>query len=573
MDRRETPIRPFVSPFRDDDGMDSTVRILLVEDSQNDAELLVLQLARGGFKPVWERVDTEEEMNAALDRQAWDAILSDHSMPCFSAPAALALLRARNLDVPFLIVSGAIGEDAAVAAMKAGAHDYVAKDHLGRLVPALKRELREVRVRLEKRLAQEALRESEERYRTLVELSPDAVCVVQNGIIVFLNHAAAGLFGAESAIVILGRPLLDFAPHGGLDYASQYLPDAERGWTAPPLVEDRMVRLDATAVDVEFAVGPVSWQGQPAVQLVIRDISERKKIAEERERHIREIERAQRQIEEQADMLARLSEDLALAHQEAEDDAKAKSRLLAGTSLEIRAGLNGIVGTTHLLLDSQLTSQRQRDLAAAVQGSGESLLDALNEILNYFAMEAGELNLDMADFDLRELLGKATALSARQAAERDVALIARVGESVPNRLWGDALRLGQVLTHLAGIAVRGSQSGEVLVRVSLAAEYDDAVDLRIGIGGSEVAVEAWKGLFQPFLLADSPDADAPARDVLALAISRKLLERMGGTIEVTDRPSPGSTVWLTLPLEKSLPQIASSIGGMELATLTSETYD
>ncbi len=542
-----------MSPFRDsDDGMDSALRVLLVEDSPNDAELLVLQLRRGGFVPVWERVETEEEMNAALDRQAWDAILSDHSMPCFSAPAALALLKGRSLDVPFLIVSGAIGEDAAVAAMKAGAHDYVAKDHLGRLVPALKRELRDARVRLEKRLAQEALRESEERYRTLLELSPDAVCVCQNGIIVFLNQAAAGLFGAQSATAVLGRPLLDFAPPGGLDYARQPSPDAERRCTAPPLVEDRLVRLDATAVDVEFAVGPVSWRGQPAVQLVIRDISERKRVAEERERHVREIEQAHRLIEEQADMLARLSEDLALAHQEAEDDAKAKSRLVAGTSLEIRAGLNGIVGTTRLLLDTELASQKQRDLAEAVRGNGENLLDSLNEILNYFAMEAGELNLEMADFDLRGLLGKATAVPATQAAERNMALVARIGESVPNHLCGDAPRLGQILTNLAGIAVRTSQGGEIVVRISLVADYDDAVDLRIGIGGGAVAVEAWEGLLQPFFPAGSPDVDAPARDALALATSRRLVERMGGTIEVTDRPSPGSTVWLTLPLEKSL---------------------
>ena len=481
-----------VSPFRDrDDVMDSTLRVLLVEDSSIDAELLVLQLSRGGFKPIWERVDTEEEMNAALDRQAWDAILSDHSMPCFSAPAALALLKARNLDVPFLIVSGAIGEDAAVAAMKAGAHDYVAKDHLARLAPALKRELREVQVRLEKRLAQEALRESEARYRTLVELSPDAVCVCQNGIIVFVNQAAAALLGAENSTAVLGRPLLDFAPPGGLDHARQYSPDAEQEWTTPPLVEDKLVRLDATVVDVEFAVGPVSWRGQPAMQLVIRDISERKRFAEERERHIREIERAQCQIEEQADMLARLSEDLALAHHEADGDAKAKSRLLAGTSLEIRAGLNGIVGTTSLLLDTELASQRQRDLAEAVRGNGESLLDALNAILNYFAMEAGELNLDMDDFDLRALLVEATALPATQVAERGVALIAQLGESVPNYLRGDALRLGQVLTHLAGIA-----DAQLIraVRLKCASRSRRSTTMRLICGSGSVAAK-WRRKF------------------------------------------------------------------------------
>lgn len=540
-----------------EDDIDSAVRVLLVEDSPHDAELVVRELRRGGLAPVWERVETEEGMNRALDRQPWDAILSDHSMPCFSAPAALALLKLRDLDVPFIIVSGAIGEDAAVAAMKAGAHDYVTKKHLPRLVPALKREVREVRVRLEKKLAQKALRETEERYKTLVELSPDAVCVCQNNSIVYLNYAAARLLGAASATAILGRPLLDFAPPGGLDHTPPPQPDAGPRCTAPLLIEDKLVRLDSSVVDVEVAVAPVCWLGQPAVQLVIRDVCERKKLAQERERHVLEIEEARHRIEDQADMLARLSEDLALAHHEAEDAAKAKRRLLSGTGHEIGAGLNKILGMARLLLDSELVSPNQRDLAAGVRITGQGLLDTLNEILNYFAMEAGELNLEMIDFDLNMLLEKAIALPSSQAAERRLALMPGIAGNVPNHLRGDALRLGQILANLAGIAVRSSRGGEIAVRISLAAQYDDAVDLRIEVGGTGVAPETWKGVFQPFFQADSPDGDRPARDVLALAISRRLVERMGGSIDVANHPGSGSTVWLTLPLEKSLTRVST----------------
>jgi diguanylate cyclase (GGDEF)-like protein len=127
--------------------MSKTLRVLLVEDSPDDAELLVLQLEREQYTVISERVETADEMSAALDRQSWDVILSDYSMPSFDALAALKLMKAKGLDLPFIIVSGVIGEEIAVAAMQAGAHDYLLKKHLTRLAPAIERELREAQVR------------------------------------------------------------------------------------------------------------------------------------------------------------------------------------------------------------------------------------------------------------------------------------------------------------------------------------------------------------------------------------------------------------------------------------------
>jgi signal transduction histidine kinase len=145
------------------------LRVLLVEDSSADAFLLEHALKRGGFDSACERVDTAEAMSAALDRRQWDLILADHSMPQFSAPAALELTKQKNLDVPFIIVSGHIEEDTAVAAMKAGAHDYVMKDRLGRLVPAVERELREAEIRRAQRQAEAELRRAHDELETRVE--------------------------------------------------------------------------------------------------------------------------------------------------------------------------------------------------------------------------------------------------------------------------------------------------------------------------------------------------------------------------------------------------------------------
>src|SRR3712207_6704856 len=137
--------------------------VLLVEDSEDDALLLVSELRRGGYDPHYERVDTAGDMETALDGQDWDLVIADHSMPAFSSSAALELLRRKGfVDVPFIIVSGYIGEDVAVEIMKAGAQDYIMKDNLARLNTAIERELREAEVRRERRRA-------EEKYRSIFE--------------------------------------------------------------------------------------------------------------------------------------------------------------------------------------------------------------------------------------------------------------------------------------------------------------------------------------------------------------------------------------------------------------------
>ena len=134
------------------------LRVLIVEDSENDALLLVRELRRGGYEPSFERIDSAEAMQKALEWENWDLVVTDHNMPVFSSTEAIALLKKSGKDIPFIIVSGSIGEDVAVAAMKQGAHDYIMKNNLARLVPAIERELREAQTRHAHREAEEAIR-------------------------------------------------------------------------------------------------------------------------------------------------------------------------------------------------------------------------------------------------------------------------------------------------------------------------------------------------------------------------------------------------------------------------------
>src|SRR5215208_2203237 len=163
-----------------------TLRVLLVEDSENDAMLLLRELRRGGYEPLSQRICTPEDMEKALRSaeardEPFQVVISDYYLPRFRAPHALRLLRELGYDVPFIVVSGKIGEDAAVEIMKAGANDYLTKENMSRLCPAIERELREVEVRRERETVQKALSLSEDRFRHLVEQIP-AVTYVQEPI-------------------------------------------------------------------------------------------------------------------------------------------------------------------------------------------------------------------------------------------------------------------------------------------------------------------------------------------------------------------------------------------------------
>jgi PAS domain S-box-containing protein len=175
------------------------LRVLVIEDNEDDAALMLRELQRGGYEPVTRRVETPAAMQHALQQETWDVVLADWSLPQFSALFALEMIKSNGLDLPFIIVSGTIIEEAAVAAMKAGAHDYVMKSNLGRLVPAIQRELREADDRRVRKRTEMALASSEERLLLVARATNDAVRdwdLVTNGM--WWNERLSSLFGHQA---------------------------------------------------------------------------------------------------------------------------------------------------------------------------------------------------------------------------------------------------------------------------------------------------------------------------------------------------------------------------------------
>src|SRR5881394_2816772 len=166
--------------------MDRTLRVLHVEDSERDVALLTRYLTRAGYELTSERVETAEEMRAALSAREWDVILCDYSMPHFNALQALELLKETGLDIPFIIISGTVGEAAAVEAMRAGAQDYLMKDNLAKLTPSIERGVEDARNRRARRQAEEAPVASELQYRLLFDYNPLPMWVFDRETLQFL---------------------------------------------------------------------------------------------------------------------------------------------------------------------------------------------------------------------------------------------------------------------------------------------------------------------------------------------------------------------------------------------------
>lgn len=254
------------------------LRILIVEDSEFDARILVNLLRAGGWAVSFRRVSTAEDLRLALEQEVWDLILCDHTMPSFSAPEALRVLQESQLDIPFIIISGGIEEGVAIAAMKTGANDFLMKGALGRLVPAVQRELRDAAVRRARRETEAALRESELRYRSVWENSTDAVLLLDiNGVIRFASPAVRSVFGWEPQD-LAGQSLDSLQP--------PTLPPGQwwRSFRAAGRAQsDETIgrRRDGSLVEIDFALTEMRMGDELWVVIFFRDVTERRRAERE----------------------------------------------------------------------------------------------------------------------------------------------------------------------------------------------------------------------------------------------------------------------------------------------------
>lgn len=238
--------------------MNQRLKVLIVEDSENDAALLEIQLERAGYMPICQRVQTGEELDSELDRQQWDLVIADYVMPQFNGLAALAIVKSKGLDLPFIIVSGHITDATAVAAMKAGAHDYVMKDNLARLGPAVERELREAAVRQHRHRSEEELK-IEHTFREAIENSvPAGITAIDlEGRQTYVNPAFCAMVGWSEAELLGRHPPFIYWPPEAVEGIADALGRVIQGKTPASGIELRFRRRNEERFDVLLQVTPI----------------------------------------------------------------------------------------------------------------------------------------------------------------------------------------------------------------------------------------------------------------------------------------------------------------------------
>ncbi|MCP5118161.1 MAG: response regulator [bacterium] len=368
-----------------------------------------------------------------------------------------------------------------------------------------------------------ALEESEQRYRRLVELSPNAIGVCRNGKILYGNDSLKRLLGARTVKALEGKPLDGFvAPESRTNVRERLEEVGERGHETVSM-EQKMSRLDGGEVDVEVTALPFFYEEQKAVQLIARDITEHKRVEEA-------IRRAQGK---------------------AEAATRAKSEFLANMSHEIRTPINGVLGMMEVVLGTKLTS-RQREWLVMAKSSGESLLSLLNDMLDFSKIEAGKLDLIQSEFSPRECAELAIGTLATQAQDKGLSLDCQVGPDVPERVIGDSSRLRQIMLNLLGNAIKFTDQGGVTLAVQVESETPANVLLRFSVQdtGIGIAKSEREWIFEKFRQADGSSTRQHGGTGLGLAISTHLTTLMQGRIWVESELGKGSTFHFTAKLDR-----------------------
>ena len=495
------------------------LRLLLVEDSENDALLLVRELTRAGFEPVVERVETAVAMQAALDRQGWDIVLGDYSMPQFGGAAALALLRERGLDVPFIIVSGTIGEERAVAAMKAGASDYVPKDKLKRLVPVIERELREAAGRRERRRAEAALREAEAGYSTLVEQAPVGIYRSNPaGRFLSANRALACILGYDSPAELLGL-------------------DMTRDVYADPAERQRLLDRDSYT-EREYDEVEATWKRKDGrrltVQLSVRAVRDGSGGVEYYETFVRDVTE-QRRLEGQLLQAQKM---------------EAVGRLAGGVAHDFNNLLTVILSYSDLLLEDLPPEIPDRADVAEIRKAAVAASSLTRQLLAFSRQQV----LEPRVLDVNTVVASTEKLLTRLLGE-DVSLTTTLAAAL-GAVKVDPGQLEQIIMNLAVNARDAMPRGGRLSIETANVEMDESyvhghplarpghyVMLAVSDTGTGMDAATQARIFEPFFTTK----EAGKGTGLGLATVYGIVRQSSGFIWVYSEPGHGTSFKIYLP--------------------------
>lgn len=496
------------------------LNILLLEDNKADQALIEWEIDKAGIDSNIICVETKDSFIKELGENP-DLILSDYALPQFNGMEALRIMQEAKKEIPFIIVTGTLDEETAVNCLKSGAMDYVLKDKIFRLPSAILRALDIWKMRFEKRQAEQELRLSQHQLRLIIDAVPALIGYVdrdQN--LKFGNKTHEKWFSAEfkdirgrSFSAVLGDANFDSV----LPYAKKALGGEFVEFSTLLHMSDFIRHVNATFIpDMEGAY-------VKGYIYLITDISEIKQTEEK----------------------------LKAATLAAQSANMAKSQFLTNMSHEIRTPLNAILGFGELLLEPEVTASERIEWVSKIRSNGDHLKEIIDEILDLSKVELNQLRAKKESFSLSELMMRIQSQMSLLLHEKNLSLVYKVKNLIPDRITSDALKIRQILVNLIGNSIKFSEQGTISVELELLKRGTkkylkfSVEDQGIGIDPKNIGL-----LFNPFTQADSSLTRRYGGAGIGLALSARLTEALGGKLEVVRSvPGEGSTFAFTIDIE------------------------
>lgn len=483
-----------------------SLKVLLVEDNRDDADLLHRHLRRNGFAPLVTRVETAAAMKEALsDEPQPDIVLADYHLPNFSGPEALQMLKSSGLDIPFIMMSGAVSEQTAVDSMRAGAQDYVSKQNLTRLVPALQRELKEAKGRRHKLAAEVALRASEARFHHLVEAMPMGLLLNDfQGRVLYSNQALAHLLHRSVEELSSGQVMIESLCAGILSAQAAWSEGASRN--AP--FESTCRTRDGGVIDVLIGVtllNPEAKTEERQFAAFVADLSLQKKSQE----------------------ALRQTEKLAVAGQ-----------LAASIAHEINNPLEAVINCLYLVSQGDLPKDTRGYVTLA-----QKELDRVSQItvqtLRFYRGSTGR-----NPTDVHELIETVMTLLELRLEKGQIEIVRQFGTRMSVVAQGGEIR--QVIANLITNALDAmTGGGRLILRTANGFNWVTGargLTLTVADTGSGMDGATQSRMFEPFFSTKGSTGTG-----LGLWISHELVTKHGGTIRVRSKPGAGTVFRMFLP--------------------------
>ncbi|HEY1490966.1 MAG TPA: ATP-binding protein, partial [Verrucomicrobiae bacterium] len=478
------------------------------------------------FDFSFRRVDTEDGFIREIEEFRPNVILSDHGLPAFDGFSALTLAQQKCPDVPFIFVTGSLGEEMAIKALKSGATDFVLKHHLTTLPPALHRALNQAEFQVQRKRAEEALLVSEERYRSLVELSPDALFVQVEDKIVFINTTGVRLLGAQKAREIIGRAGINFVYPDDRKKIQQRVRKMLEEHKPLHFIEHRIVKLGGDVIHVEMAAAPLTFEGRPAAQVILHDVTDRKRAEEEIRRLNAELE--QRVVERTAELESANKELEAFSY---------------SVSHDLRAPLRHIEGFVEILRGTKadcLDEEGIRHLQT-ISDSAQQMGKLIDDLLSFSRTTRVELRKVKVSLD--DLVQGVTREMKPDFEKREVEW--KIGK-LP-QVEGDPALLHQVFYNLISNALKYTRTRR-LTKIEIGStqtENEYVIYIKDnGVGFDPRYAQKLFGVFQRLHRASEFEGTG-----IGLANVRRIITRHGGRAWAESELDQGATFFFSLPLK------------------------